>query len=163
MHDVELQSGCFKFKLIVWCFFFILEVPWEEKKMVYHCHSTKNKHSIFVCKFKQNERIRIFFINLNHKLYSIKLHVFNMQCQCGCSKKYELKHFMTLYEGYTSESPDNSKICSNKIEDLKQTSQSLQVLYFQAFCKFFRIEVIFKHNRKLLGGFLLFLSHRSYY
>lgn len=52
-----------------------------------------------------------------------------MQCQCKCSKKYEMKHFMNLYKDYTSESPDNSKICSNKIEDLKQTFQSHQATF----------------------------------
>jgi hypothetical protein len=35
-----------------------------------------------------------------------------------------MKHFMTL--DYTSKSPDNSKICTNKVEDMKQTFQSHQ-------------------------------------
>lgn len=55
--------------------------------------------------------------------------IFNMQCQCRCSKKYEKKHFMTLYKDYTSKLPNNSKICSNKIEDLKQTFQSHQATF----------------------------------
>ena len=37
-----------------------------------------------------------------------------------------MKHFMTLYKDYTSKSPDNSKICSNKVEDNKQTFQTHQ-------------------------------------
>jgi len=57
--NVELQYGCFKFKFVVRCFS-ILEVLWEEKKMACQCCSTKNKHRIFVWKFKENERIRNF-------------------------------------------------------------------------------------------------------
>jgi len=52
--------------------------------------------------------------------------VFNMQCQCRCLKKYKMKHFMILYKDYTSKSPDNNKICSNKVEDVKQTFLSHQ-------------------------------------
>jgi hypothetical protein len=37
-----------------------------------------------------------------------------------------MKHFMTLYKDYTSKSAENSKICSNKVEDMKQTFQSHQ-------------------------------------
>ena len=52
-----------------------------------------------------------------------------MQCQCRCSKKYNVKHFMTVHKDYTNKSPDNSKICSNKDEDLKQILQSHQTTF----------------------------------
>ena len=37
-----------------------------------------------------------------------------------------MKHSMTLYKDYTSKSRDNSKICTNKVEDMKQSFQSHQ-------------------------------------
>lgn len=33
---------------------------------------------------------------------------------------------MILYKDYTSKSPDDSKICTNKVEDMKQTFHSHQ-------------------------------------
>jgi len=42
-----------------------------------------------------------------------------------------MKHFMTLYKDYTSKSPDNSKICSNKVEDVKQNFSHVKQQFLQ--------------------------------